>query len=1241
MLVFAGVSMASVLVLFTIGVVGNSPMLYFIAGVITLLLGVAGLLYVSRFADRAQSTVARLKTLEEQSKRLVAAERSYEVLQAQSINTQRQLKILRNRVPSGFLDSVKQEIRDIRVENLALLKLAFESALQLKRDPRTILSDEQAQDLFRGYLANEDLVQLKPLIENFDVLPKQSLTTLRGLYRFYRASGYWDIASLVIEEIFAKTGSDSDAYVAERHRREIEVFAKPGQVTANLEDAHAYDPTGPILHMVGRVLPETQTGYTLRTQYTALAQSKKGLPVAIVGQSGITGREMLGIEDYDFQGITYYLLPGPMRNHVLLDEWLRHNIEQLALLVRKLRPSILHAQSDFFNALIVNVVGKKYGIPTVYESRGFWEYSWLSRTIANNDWEDSDMLFTTYGLPAAYQYRKHAEENARLHADHVFTLAEVMRDHILDSAAGKLASSAVTIVPNAVESTNFPVQEPDPQLAAQIGVPRGAITIGYISSMVEYEGIDTLIDAFKLVSELSSDTLALLLVGDGDYRSELEKRAEQAGVGNIYFTGRVPHEDVLRYYGLIDIFVVPRKPSTVADLVTPLKPFEAFSTGRAVIVSDVAALREIAEQSNAVEMFKAGDAEDLAGKIITLVNEPQRRKELSVRAARWVRHYRSWNVNVNEYYRIYKKLGYQGPDNLLIESELSLAERGINAGEILEALGNAELPALNGWFTIQNIKQSAASIIEDGWRFADFTPVRVSSIEEWASYGTVHRSWGFHLHAWEFMDPLLREYDKTGEIEWLDQALRIAVNWIQTHKGSTDPEDPMVWYDMSLSLRTPRLIALALRAARHNETREEAVILAASIGVHFEELHRDRAFNPNNNHGFYTAVSQVHAAKYASMFPQAEVAEGQGKERLTQMAVSQFAADGTHLEHSPDYHRMLLNSFEQAVQDNLIEDEEIKVRVQRAAHVYGWMVQPNGALVQFGDSPETQVVNTEAESIDPQTEYILSDGVRGDKPPNELAVFPEGGYAFVRSPQPERPGDLHKSSYLAFSAAFHSRAHKHADDLNVVWHDRGQPILCDGGRFGYGELLPKDSPMRREGFYYAAPERQYVEGTMAHNTLMIDGRDQERRTRTPYGSGIARCSESDGVFDLTGRVQHQDYAHRRRVIFEPGETLRLLDSVYSQSPEQREAIIWLNIAGHFEIERCGEDVVFISETEEQITRLRVEGPGRLIEPVKGQDAPLRGWRSRHDRVLEPTWSVGFTFTIETRASVETRLEFID
>ena len=234
-----------------------------------------------------------------------------------------------------------------------------------------------------------------------------------------------------------------------------------------------------------------------------------------------------------------------------------------------------------------------------------------------------------------------AQETARALTDHNITLAGVMKNHILDSAGQTLRDDQVSVVPNAVDPEEFPIQDRDPALAARVGLPEDAVTIGYISSMVEYEGIETLIDGFRMAAARVSVPLRLLLVGDGKHLDALKEHAQKVGAENIIFTGSVPHDDVLRYYGLIDIFVVPRRKSSVADLVTPLKPFEAFATGRAVVLSDVEALKEIAEDSGAAETFRAGYSRDLGRKLVTLVDDPQRRRDLGVRGARWVRSHRT------------------------------------------------------------------------------------------------------------------------------------------------------------------------------------------------------------------------------------------------------------------------------------------------------------------------------------------------------------------------------------------------------------------------------------------------------------------------------------------------------------------------------------------------------------------------------------------------------------------------
>ncbi|WP_054820520.1 glycosyltransferase [Arthrobacter sp. JCM 19049] len=351
----------------------------------------------------------------------------------------RDIRVLRKRVTSEFKQRVESDLNDLKLLSREMLRATFEVSLILGQNPPDVISMDVAKRLLDDYITSGDIVRTQPLLEYFDLQDDLSVTDLRTIYRGLRAAGYWGQALKVLRVVARKSRRENDVRAIAKIEHEISAYSCNDRDVPDFPEGSCYDPEGPILHMVGRVLPDTQTGYTLRTHYTATAQARKGLPVAIVGQPGITDRNLKETERYTHQGIDYYLLPGPSRKEALLDEWLVSAVKNVALLVQQLRPSILHAQSDFFNALIAQMVGKEYGIPTVYESRGFWEESWLSRTITAQGWgANAEEIFQKYSLPDAYILRKRAEEIVRQRADHVFTLAEVMQNHILESADGAI-----------------------------------------------------------------------------------------------------------------------------------------------------------------------------------------------------------------------------------------------------------------------------------------------------------------------------------------------------------------------------------------------------------------------------------------------------------------------------------------------------------------------------------------------------------------------------------------------------------------------------------------------------------------------------------------------------------------------------------------------------------------------------------------------------------------------------------
>ena len=89
---------------------------------------------------------------------------------------------------------------------------------------------------------------------------------------------------------------------------------------------------------------------------------------------------------------------------------------------------------------------------------------------------------------------------------------------------------------------------------------------------------DLLLEACALLKENHADVFKLLLVGDGDVMQQLRRTVQFFQLENMLSSQDVLHDEVQRYYSLIDM-ALPRR-ATRCELVSPLKPFEAMASGK-------------------------------------------------------------------------------------------------------------------------------------------------------------------------------------------------------------------------------------------------------------------------------------------------------------------------------------------------------------------------------------------------------------------------------------------------------------------------------------------------------------------------------------------------------------------------------------------------------------------------------------------------------------------------------------
>lgn len=396
-----------------------------------------------------------------------------------------------------------------------------------------------------------------------------------------------------------------------------------------------------ILHILDHSIP-LHSGYTFRTRAILEQQQAMGWQTYHLTSAKHLGatrdvEEVDGFKFFRTRGRGGVLSRLPVLNQLAIVRSLEKRIDQV---IKEVKPDVLHAHSPALNGLAAVRAGRRNNIPVVYECRAFWEDAAVDHGTSNEG-----------GL--RYRLTKALETYVFRHADAVTTICEGLRSDITSRG---IAANKVTVIPNAVDIERFTFgAEADVGLRENLGLADKTV-LGFIGSFYAYEGLSLLLDALpQLLKRIPN--LCLLLVGGGTQETLLREKVTAMGLTDaVVFTGRVAHEQVQAYYNQVDIFVYPRLPMRLTELVTPLKPLEAMAQGRIVVASDVGGHKELIEDKHTGFLFKAGDADSLAETLINLINERDQWNDIRHAGRNFVETERNWHKSVSNYSSVYEKL---------------------------------------------------------------------------------------------------------------------------------------------------------------------------------------------------------------------------------------------------------------------------------------------------------------------------------------------------------------------------------------------------------------------------------------------------------------------------------------------------------------------------------------------------------------------------------------------------------
>lgn len=364
----------------------------------------------------------------------------------------------------------------------------------------------------------------------------------------------------------------------------------------------AYAPApGRILYVAASCLPYHVSGYTSRTHELLCALKEGGADLRVITRTGYPWdrRDSLCLPEAEYtlrDGVRYVHARTP-RNNRFTAIYAAQAATVLEHYARQEGVARIHAASNHVNALPALLAARRLGIPFQYEMRGLWELTRIARQPAFAQSHNFKLGLALEGFVAS-------------HADRVFVISAQLGRYAREHWG--IPEGRLHLLPNCVDAGRI----------CPTHLPEQPLTIGYAGSLINYEGLDTLLHALRQLRQ-SGMAARLEIAGHGEAREALEHLTTELGLDDaVRFYGRLSPEDARTRLSRCTLVCIPRRPFTVCEIVPPLKLAEAMALEKPVIVPDLPLFRD--EAGEAGWFFRPGDAAHLAQVLAAAFGDPER-----------------------------------------------------------------------------------------------------------------------------------------------------------------------------------------------------------------------------------------------------------------------------------------------------------------------------------------------------------------------------------------------------------------------------------------------------------------------------------------------------------------------------------------------------------------------------------------------------------------------------------------
>ena len=206
----------------------------------------------------------------------------------------------------------------------------------------------------------------------------------------------------------------------------------------------------------------------------------------------------------------------------------------------------------------------------------------------------------------------------------------------------------IRVIPNFLDCSEWR-RRFDPALRARLCAAPGVdAVVTHVSNFRPVKRVDAVFDVFLKVH--AQVRAALVMIGDGPDRAAVERRAADAGLGDVvHFVGE--QHDLVPWLSASDVFLLPSSQESFG-----LAALEAMACEVPVVASNVGGLPEVIEDGVTGYLCPLDALDLMAERIVDLLGDPARRSRIGQAAAQHVRTHFCTDLIVPQYEAFYREV---------------------------------------------------------------------------------------------------------------------------------------------------------------------------------------------------------------------------------------------------------------------------------------------------------------------------------------------------------------------------------------------------------------------------------------------------------------------------------------------------------------------------------------------------------------------------------------------------------